>query len=106
MAARLIYSTWPDEAQAEACAATLVERRLAACVTILPGARSVFRWNGEVERKHEAVMLVKTAADRAWALRDALREAHPYEVPCILAFDVNDDDSNKDFLQWAAAETR
>lgn len=106
MAARLIYSTWPDEAQAEACAATLIERRLAACVTILPGARSVFRWNGAVERQQEAVMLAKTAADRAGALRDALREAHPYEVPCILAFDVNDGESNQDFLQWAAAETR
>lgn len=106
MAARLIYSTWPDEAQAEACAATLIERRLAACVTILPGARSVFRWNGAVERQQEAVMLAKTAADRAGALRDALREAHPYEVPCILAFEVNDGESNQDFLQWAAAETR
>lgn len=106
MAARLIYSTWPDEAQAEACAATLIERRLAACVTILPGARSVFRWNGAVERQHEVVMFAKTADDRASALRDALRAAHPYETPCILAFDVNPSDSNADFLQWAAAETR
>lgn len=106
MAVRLIYSTWPDEAQAEACAATLIERRLAACVTILPGARSVFRWNGAVERQHEAVMLAKTVEDRANALRDALRAAHPYEVPCILAFDVDSTNSDADFLQWAAAETR
>jgi periplasmic divalent cation tolerance protein len=105
MAARLIYSTWPDEAQAKACAAALIDRRLAACVTILPAATSFFRWEGKIERQSECVMFAKTDASRAAALRDALGEAHPYDLPCILALDVNTSDSSAEFLQWVATET-
>lgn len=106
MATRLIYSTWPDAAQAEDCAAMLIERRLAACVTILPAGKSIFRWDGKIERQSECVMLAKTDAARAPDLRDALCKAHPYDVPCILALDVDAANSNGEFLQWIAGASR
>lgn len=105
MAARLIYSTWPEGAQAEACAEDLITRRLAACVTILPAGKSFFRWDGKVQHQSECVMLAKTEAGTASALRDAVRAAHPYDLPCILALDINPNDSDATFLQWIATET-
>lgn len=105
MPACLIYSTWPDAQSAQACAAQLIDRRMAACVTVLPVAHSTFRWEGKVQHAEEAVMLVKTDKTVAGAARDALLAAHPYDVPCILAFEVNPEGSDSKFLQWVAAET-
>ncbi|HWA22687.1 MAG TPA: divalent-cation tolerance protein CutA [Caulobacterales bacterium] len=105
MTACLIYSTWPDAGSAQACAAQLIDAQVAACVTVLPVAHSTFRWGGKVQQTQEAVMLVKTDKTRAGPAREALLAAHPYDLPCILAFDVNDEGSNTEFLQWIATET-
>jgi periplasmic divalent cation tolerance protein len=106
MTACLIYSTWPDAETARACAAQLIESRVAACVTVLPVAYSTFIWEGKVQQADEAVMLVKTDKRKAEQAQSALRAAHPYDVPCILAVDINPDGSNPHFLQWVATETR
>ena len=105
MTACLIYSTWPDSGSAQACAAQLIDAQLAACVTVLPSAHSTFRWDGKVQKTQEAVMLVKTDKTRAGPALDALLAIHPYHLPCILSFDVNDEGSNPEFLQWIATET-
>jgi periplasmic divalent cation tolerance protein len=105
MTAHLIYSTWPGAAEAELCAAQLIERRLAACVTVLPGAHSTFRWDGQVQRSTEAIMLVKTTNSQSGAVLEAVRAAHPYDLPCVLAFAVGAEGSNPEFLQWVATET-
>ncbi len=105
MTAHLIYSTWPGAAEAELCAAQLIEQRLAACVTVLPSAQSTFRWDGKVQRSTEAIMLVKTAASHSSAVLEAVRAAHPYDLPCVLAFAISAEGSNPEFLQWVATET-
>ena len=105
MTAHLIYSTWPGATEAELCAAQLIERRLAACVTVVPAAHSTFRWEGQVQRSTEAIMLVKTTNLQSRAVLEAVRAAHPYDLPCILAFAVSAEGSNPDFLQWVATET-
>jgi periplasmic divalent cation tolerance protein len=105
MTACLIYSTWPDDDRAAACGRALIENRLAACVTILPGARSTYRWDGKIQEDNEIVLLAKTDSPRAGAMRDAILAAHPYDVPCILSFAVDATHSNPQFLQWIAAET-
>lgn len=76
-----------DEAQR--LARMLVERRLAACVNILPGVRSVYRWKGKVEDVEEAMLVIKTSRAQANALQAALNEAHSYDLPEFLLLPVS-----------------
>jgi periplasmic divalent cation tolerance protein len=99
----LVLTNCPDVACAEAIAAQLVEARLAACVNMLAPCRSVYRWQGQVERADEVPLLIKTTAARYPALEAALRAAHPYEVPEIVALPVAR--GLPDYLAWVAAET-
>ncbi len=73
---------------AEDLAKRLVSSRLAACVNILPGLTSVYEWKGEVERDSELLLLAKTTEARYPALEDALRQAHPYELPEIVCVPI------------------
>ena len=84
----LVLTTLGDEAAARAFVKGLVEDRLVACGTLLPGALSLYRWEGEITEEREVVVLLKTDAVKWEALRDAVRERHPYEVPELLAFPV------------------
>ncbi len=95
--ARLILVTCPADA-AEALARTLVEARVAACVNCVPGLRSVYRWRGEVQADDEALLLIKTTRDAFEALRAAVLSAHPYELPELIAVDI--DDGHPPYLQW------
>jgi periplasmic divalent cation tolerance protein len=79
-ALRVVLATAPPRA-ARALARALVERRVAACVSLLPGVRSVYRWEGRVEEARETLLVAKTAARRVPALLEALAGLHPYEVP-------------------------
>lgn len=85
-------------------ATALVEARLAACVGILPGMRSVYRWQGRIETATEAQLIIKTTADQQAGLIAFLRQHHPYELPEILALDVAG--GLPDYLNWVADETR
>jgi len=100
---RLLYTTWPDAETAEAAARAAVKDGLAACANILPGMVSVFRWDGAIQREAETVMLLKTTAQQAPALRDALIARHPYDTPAIVALDVDAAASARPFLDWIAA---
>lgn len=100
----LVLTNCPDAAVADSLAAKLVEARLAACVNILAPARSVYRWQGAVERAEEIPLLIKTTADRYAALESAIREHHPYELPEIVAIPI--DRGLPAYLQWVADEIR
>lgn len=78
----------------------LVQRKLAACVNALPGVRSFYEWKGEICDDPETTLLIKVTADGMPALREALVELHPYEVPEILALDVNVGDSHRPYVDW------
>ena len=84
----LVYTTWPDIAAAEAAGRTLVEAGLAACVNMLPGMVSIYAWGGAIERAEECVMIVKTRTALQAQVMDAVRAAHPYDVPAILCVPV------------------
>lgn len=84
----LALTTCPDEAGAADLARALVDERLAACVTRLPGATSTYRWEGRVMEDTEVVLLVKTTADRLPVLRERLPALHPYDVPELVALPV------------------
>jgi periplasmic divalent cation tolerance protein len=81
-------STVGTPEDAERIARALVERRLAACVNVVPGVVSVYRWRGAVCRDEERLLVIKTRAERLEALREALVELHPYEVPELVALPV------------------
>ncbi len=101
-AAQLVLSTCPDRDTAERLARMLVERRLAACVNIVPGLLSVYRWQGEVQRDEEHLLLIKTDRARYPALETALRAAHPYELPEIVAVTISN--GSTDYLRWITSE--
>ena len=99
----LILSTCPDADTAQRLARILVEERLAACVSLLPGGVSTYRWQGRVEQATEVQLLAKTPADRRGALMARLAELHPYELPEILA--VETAAGLPAYLDWVTAET-
>lgn len=77
----LVVSAFPDAASAEAFATELVETGAAACVNVLPGVRSVYRWQGSVERSDEVLVLIKTVSDAVARVEALLAAQHPYELP-------------------------
>jgi periplasmic divalent cation tolerance protein len=84
----VIFCSCPDADSAGRLADTLVEERLAACVTRLPGATSVYRWEGAVQRDAEVLLIIKTTAERLANLSARIEALHPYEVPEVLAVPV------------------
>ncbi len=99
----VVLSTAPDAATGERIARTLVEARLAACVNIVTGVVSVYRWQGSVARDPEVLCLIKTRRSLIARLAARLREVHPYEVPEILALRIEAGASP--YLDWLRAET-
>jgi periplasmic divalent cation tolerance protein len=99
-----VYTTYPSVVEAETAGHALVERQLAACVNILPGMVSIYRWEGAVERGQEVVMIIKTRATLAEAVRAAVKEMHSYSTPAILMIPIESVDS--DYLNWLTAETK
>jgi periplasmic divalent cation tolerance protein len=100
----LVYTTWPSVVEAEAAGRHIVERRLAACVNILPGMISHYWWRGKIERAEEVVMIVKTRASQSEAVGAAAKELHPYETPAILVLPVESLDP--DYHGWIVDEAR
>lgn len=98
-----VYTTHPSLAEAERIGRAVVERRLAACVNILPGMVSYYWWEGKLERGEEAVMIVKTRASLAEGVRTAVKELHPYTTPAILVLPLESVDEA--YLGWLLAET-
>lgn len=99
----LVYTNLPDQATAVRLARGLVERRLAACVNVMSGCTSVYRWRGAVEQADEVPVLVKTRVARYGEVERAIRELHPYELPEIIAVPVVR--GLPEYLEWVAEET-
>jgi periplasmic divalent cation tolerance protein len=97
-----VLCTCPDAATARRLAEGLVERRLAACVNILPEIRSIYRWRGQVQADDEALMLIKTTRLAYPELEAWLLESHPYDVPEVLALRVQQGSAG--YLDWVLNE--
>jgi periplasmic divalent cation tolerance protein len=98
-----IYTTYPTVVEAETAGRSIVERRLAACVNILPGMVSHYWWEGALERGEEVVMIIKTRAVLAEAVRAAVKAMHSYATPAILVIPIESVDSN--YHAWLLKET-
>lgn len=93
----------PDAATARTIARALVDTHLAACVNILPGVQSIYRWQGAVEEATELTLLVKTTRRQYPRLQQALLAAHPYDLPEVIAWPLTD--GHPAYLHWVATET-
>ncbi len=101
--ARIVITTArPDEAAQ--LARTLVEERLAGCVTLVPAVQSIYRWRGEVESSTETLLLVKTGPDQLAALEARIHELHSYDVPEFLVVDASS--GSHPYLEWLHAGLR
>lgn len=94
----IVLTTVGSDEQADAIASALVGERLAACVNIVPGVRSIYRWKGELARDDEWLLVIKTTTARFDAVRGRIRELHSYELPEILALPLVDGDAA--YLEW------
>ena len=99
----LVYTTYPSLVEAERAGRNLVESGLAACVNILPGMVSIYRWHGKVERANDVVMIVKTQPALTDKVAEAVKTGHPNEVPAILFLETTG--GGKSFVDWIFAET-
>jgi len=95
--------TAPNDAEASEIARVLVEERLAACVNIIPGMRSIYRWQGEIHDDAEIVLIAKTRRDLVPALTDKIRDMHSNDCPCVVSIPI--DGGNPDFLDWIDGQT-
>jgi periplasmic divalent cation tolerance protein len=99
----VVITTLSSVDEAVALVRVLLERRLIACGTVQPGARSIYRWQGKIADEQEAVVLLKTRSARLEQLREAFGELHPYKVPELLAMPVSF--GMERYLAWIEAET-
>lgn len=100
----VVLITAPDGKTARTLAVELVERRLAACVNIVPGVTSIYRWEGAVEQAQEVLLLAKTCRSRLAELEDALLELHPYDVPEFVALEPAHVEAR--YRAWLELETQ
>jgi periplasmic divalent cation tolerance protein len=96
--ARLVLTTAANPEEAARLGRTLVEERLAACATLIPGALSIYHWQGEVESSSETLLLLKTGPDQLGALEARLHELHSYQTPEFLVLRV--DSASQPYLDW------
>ncbi|MBA2482047.1 MAG: divalent-cation tolerance protein CutA [Planctomycetes bacterium] len=99
----MVYITCASPVEAEAIGRALVAERLAACVNIVPGMRSIYRWKGAIEEAHETILIAKTPSALVAALTERVKGLHSYTVPCIVALPM--EAGNVEYLQWIADET-
>jgi len=95
---QLVLTTAPDSIVAEAIARALVDSQLAACVSLLPGMTSVYRWQGQVETAREVQLLIKTRSSNMQALMDEITRLHPYALPELISVPI--DGGLPAYLDW------
>ena len=103
LAVQVVLVTAPDLDTAARLGRTLVEERLAACVNLVPGLRSIYRWEGALHEDAEVLLLVKTRADRVEALSARVKQIHPYALPEVLALPASG--GSPAYLDWVRTES-
>ena len=94
----LVFTNTGSREEGQKIARALVERKLAACVNIIPGVESIYWWKGKIETTAECTLLIKTIRSNFPAIRDAIRELHSYDLPECIALSI--EDGSSDYLNW------
>ncbi len=100
----MIYVTAPSKKEAEEISEKLVSERLAACVNIFDGVKSIYRWEGRLEKSEEAVLIIKTKHALAPEIEKRIKELHSYSCPCIEVVPV--EGASEEYAKWVAGETK
>jgi len=100
----IVLTTFPADGDVETFATALVEERLAACVNILPPMKSIYRWQGAVERADERQVVIKTTLRQLGSLEARIKALHPYDIPEFLAVSVVK--GSPDYLSWLSDSTK
>ena len=101
---RLVYMTAGSADEARTIGEALVAEKLAACVNLINGMTSIYRWQGTVERDTETVIIAKTTSDRIAALTERVKTLHSYECPCVVALPI--EAGNEGFLNWISEQVK
>lgn len=103
---RLIYITTETKDEATSIGRKIIEDNLAACVNIIPGMISIYRWKGKVAEAREAILVVKTHTSKVQALTDFVKQNHSYDCPCIISLNLAEGEGNQDYLNWLVEESK
>lgn len=101
---RLVLTTAGSRDEARRIAEALVDRRLAACVNVVPGILSIYRWKGKREEANEWLLLIKTTHAAFERVRDAIKEMHSYDLPECLCLTI--EDGSEEYLNWLAESVK
>jgi periplasmic divalent cation tolerance protein len=99
----MVYMTAGSEEEARRIGGELVSSRLAACVNIIPGMQSIYRWEGALQEGEETILIAKTSAERVSDLTRRVKALHSYDCPCVVSLAVQG--GNQAFIDWVGAET-
>lgn len=97
---RFIYITTKDRDEAKKIGSALVSEKLAACVNILDGMESIYRWEGSIESGKECILIAKTTYSNVAPLTKRVKELHSYDVPCIVSINLAEQEGNAEYLDW------
>ncbi len=103
---RYIYITTSSKEEAKLIGRDLVEHRYAACINIIDGMESIFRWHGKIEESNECVLIAKTHYSKVQKLTERVKELHSYDCPCVVSMTLTEDEGNKDYLDWLTRESK
>lgn len=104
MTYHIVFNTCPDEETAERIANALLDQRLAACINIVPGLRSIYNWKGKRENGTEVLLMIKSPTRIYAELETVLRGMHPYKLPEIIAVPISA--GLPAYLEWISRETQ
>lgn len=99
---KVVYTVCSSTEEAKTIGKVLVEERLCACVNIIPGMESIYRWDGEVKEANETILIIKTVKGTFDLVSSRIKELHSYEVPCI--FDLAPNHVEGDYFDWLKAQ--
>ena len=97
---RLVYITTKDKQEAKTIGKKLVEEKLAACVNIVDGMESIYRWEGEIVEDNETILIAKTPYHNVKELTDRVKELHSYECPCTISLQLSEQEGNEEYQHW------
>ena len=103
---RLVYITTENKEEARKIGKTLVEEQLTACVNIIEGMESIYRWEGEVKEANECILIAKTPYHNVNELTQRVKELHSYDCPCIISLQLSEQEGNEAYQQWLIQETQ
>jgi len=103
---RLVYITTKDKAEAKEIGRQLVEEQLTACVNIIEGMESIYRWEGEVQHDQECILLAKTPYHNVKELTQRVVELHSYDCPCVISLQLSEQEGHQPYQQWLIKETQ